>query len=155
MTGKATLLQVVASARFQLVLGDIRGAFLEADAESRPNGPVFACPPKNHTPKGHHPEQLYELVNGYGGVDQPQRWYSTFKRYAEEIGFVAHPLDPCLFMLFEPVRSNKEVPSMPICIPEGSRCGAPGALCGIFDILVGDAVGGGRGARWEDAMSKY
>eukprot|EP00959_Pyramimonas_sp_CCMP1952_P023519 494299-Pyramimonas_sp.AAC.1 len=57
-------------------------------------------------------------------------------------------------MLFEPVRSNKEVPSMPICIPEGSRYGAPGALCGIFGIHVDDTVGGGRGARWEDAMSK-
>ncbi|CAK0846977.1 unnamed protein product [Prorocentrum cordatum] len=59
----------------------------------RPNGPIFVKAPREHTPKGHHPDQLYELVNGYGGVDQPQRWFSTFKRYAEEIGFVVSSSD--------------------------------------------------------------
>ncbi len=148
--GRSTVLQLVASCKFPLVIGDIKGAFLEADEGDpydRPSGPLYVTAPRGHTPEGFHPEQVYRVVNGYGGCDQPQRWWLTFQRVAREIGFVQHPLDPCLFMLFEPLRDDQPPPTVPLSTSDsGSQKGAPGALCGLFGIHVDDTCGGGRGA---------
>ena len=45
--GRYTVLQVIASCKFQMQLGDVAGAFLEADAMSRTSGKLCIAPPPN------------------------------------------------------------------------------------------------------------
>lgn len=41
--------------------------------------------------------------------DQPQQWWSTFKQFLiSDLGFEQHPMDPCVFMLREPVKPGQE-----------------------------------------------
>ncbi|CAK0795301.1 unnamed protein product [Prorocentrum cordatum] len=162
--GRAMLLQTLASCKFDLTIGDVKSAFLVAEPEARPNGPIYVTMPKDYTLKGYHPEQLFEVVNGYGLGDQPQQWWRTFERYMlEELKFDQHPMDPCVFLLREPVTQENaglvakdRVSVIPYATGSESAQlrGEPGALCGILGVHVDDQINGGRGQLWATAMKK-
>ncbi|CAK0862474.1 unnamed protein product [Prorocentrum cordatum] len=119
---------------------------------------------QDYTLKGYHPEQLFEVVNGYGLGDQPQQWWRTFERYMlEELKFDQHPMDPCVFLLREPVTQENaglvakdRVSVIPYATGSESAQlrGEPGALCGILGVHVDDQINGGRGQLWATAMKK-
>ncbi|CAK0792131.1 unnamed protein product, partial [Prorocentrum cordatum] len=119
---------------------------------------------QDYTLKGYHPEQLFEVVNGYGLGDQPQQWWRTFERYMlEELKFDQHPMDPCVFLLREPVTQENDglvakdrVSVIPYATGSESAQlrGEPGALCGILGVHVDDQINGGRGQLWATAMEK-
>ena len=81
--GRTFVLQTIASARFPLNLGDVDGAFLETDETLAPaeHGPLYVTLPKEFMPEGLHPNQLCEVINGYGRRDQPQQWWLTLSRF--------------------------------------------------------------------------
>ena len=80
-------LQVLASKRWTMCLGDIKGAFLEAGPLQPKFRPLYAKQPQGGTP-GVHPDDVIEVIgNVYGSNDAPFNWYQTFDQAAQEIGF--------------------------------------------------------------------
>ena len=69
--------------------------------------------------------------NAYGRVDAPLLFYKEFRRQLEKVGFEAHPLDNCLFLLRN--KTNPEV------------------LDGILGTHVDDGIGGGN-HHYENAL---
>ena len=71
--------------------------------------------------------------NAYGRVDAPLLFYREFRKQLEEVGFSAHPLDNCLFLLRNP--------------------NDPKSLDGILGTHVDDGIGGGN-HNFEKALEK-
>eukprot|EP00435_Cladocopium_sp_Y103_P014115 s5986_g3.t1 len=71
--------------------------------------------------------------NAYGRVDAPLLFYKEFRRQLEKVGFEAHPLDGCLFLL-----RNKNNPEV---------------LDGILGTHVDDGIGGGN-QHYEKALQE-
>eukprot|EP00974_Lingulodinium_polyedra_P057433 5528057-Lingulodinium_polyedra.AAC.2 len=144
-----------------MAIGDVDGAFLNSDRDKCPpreNGPIYVSLPRDHLPPGVHQDQLCEVVNGYGLGDQPQVWWLTFSRFlVEEAGFTQHPLDPCVFLLFEPAATRGTVPVDRVLVidPEATAADKanPGELCGVIGQHVDDGLFGGRGKRWHEAIA--
>ena len=61
--------------------------------------------------------------NAYGRVDAPLLFYKEFRHQLEKVGFEAHPLDGCLYLLRNPEN---------------------GQLDGILGTHVDDGIGGGN-----------
>eukprot|EP00435_Cladocopium_sp_Y103_P019649 s4451_g4.t1 len=117
------LLQTVSSKRWTVQSFDITTAFLRGRSDER----ELAMEP---------PSELRSLMgidkshvcllqgNAYGRVDAPLLFYREFRKRLEEVGFEAHPLDSCLFLL-----RNKHHPDQ---------------LDGILGTHVDDGIGGGN-----------
>ena len=71
--GRSLILQMIVSNRWKMHLGDIKGAFLEANVRQ-------------------------VLGNIYGANDAPHEWYCEFNRVALEAGFVRSKFDNCLYL---------------------------------------------------------
>ena len=67
---------------------------------------------------------LYKPV--YGQLDAPKRWFLEATRRLRNLGWLAHPMDPCLWRLYEP----------PVD-------GAEPRLVGLLCLHVDDMLGGG------------
>ena len=135
-----------------LTIGDVQAAFLLADREERPKGPLCVTMPKSYVKEGMHPEPLFEVRGGYGLGGQPQQWRRTFEKFlVEKLGFDQHPMDPCVFILRGPSSRWNKVHDDGVTTLSGDG-GNPGSLCGILGVHVDDQVNGGRGTRWENAM---
>ena len=98
--GRATVLQTIASKRFELGSFDIKTAFLRGKADS--NNPLAMDPPEElRKALGMKPEEVCQLLgNAYGRVDAPLLFYQELCRQLFALGFVRHPLEPCVFMLY-------------------------------------------------------
>ena len=141
------ILQLIASCRFVLTIGDGQAAFLLADREERPKEALDVTMPKFYVKEGMHPDQLFEVKGGYSLGDQPQQWWRTFERFLiEQLGFCQHPMDPCMFILREHSSHWNEMNDEVSVIPSGD-VGPPGSLCGILGVHVDDQFNGGRGVR--------
>eukprot|EP00435_Cladocopium_sp_Y103_P009129 s4017_g2.t1 len=130
--GRYTVLQTIASHRFKMQLGDVTGAFLEADNFHRKNGAVYMSGPSNHPLPDHHPEQLYEVIHPiYGFNDSPQSWFVTFKETAIKMTWQQSRLDPCVFFLRQQSK-----------------------LIGVMGVHVDDVLIGGSGRYFEEVLHK-
>ena len=131
--GRYTVMQTIASMGFKLQLGDVTGAFLEADEMTRTNGKLYMSGPANHHLPGYHPEQLYEVVKPiYGLNDSPQRWFTKFANTVKEDGWIQSRLDHCVFFL-----RNKQ-----------------GHLKGVVGVHVDDVLLGGQGVDFEASIKR-
>ena len=94
---RAWLLQVLVSKGWDLNLGDIKGAFLEAGPIPQKYRPLFASQPPGGIP-GLSPSDVIEIVgNLYGANDAPAQWYREFDAQAQAAGFQRSMFDPCLY----------------------------------------------------------
>ena len=117
------LLQVVSSSHWRVQNFDIKTAFLRGKSDGR----KLAMEPVSEL------RRLMKLAddevcilegNAYGRVDAPVLFYKEFRRHLESVGFEAHPLDNCLYIL-----RNKRDPTK---------------LDGILGTHVDDGIGGGN-----------
>ena len=76
--GRNTLMQLLASNRWQLQLGDIKGAFLEAGELPSKYRPLYAKMPPGGIPGVPFDSVIEVLGNVYGQNDAPVAWYRTF-----------------------------------------------------------------------------
>lgn len=91
--GKVTMLQTIASMGFTLQLGDVKGAFLEADKLERASGPLYLRQPARGLP-GLLPGQLLEVLKPlYGFNDSPQNWFRKFLKTLVQKGWQQSNLD--------------------------------------------------------------
>eukprot|EP00435_Cladocopium_sp_Y103_P050503 s1907_g15.t1 len=131
--GRYTVLQTIASHRFTMELGDVTGAFLEADQIERKSGKLYMSTPSTYPLPGYHPDQLFEVVRPiYGLNDSPQHWFTKFSGTAKSLAWVQSKMDHCVFFLRD----------------------AQAKLVGILGVHVDDVVTGGRGPLYESALQK-
>ena len=126
------LLQIIVSHRWDMKLGDIKGAFLEADVKDQMlSNPVYAELPPGGVP-GIEPGSLVQIVgNIYGANDAPHNWYVEFDKVALESGFTRSKFDSCLYLCH-----NSE-----------------GILEGILGAHVDDTITGGGGPKYSAAIA--
>ena len=127
--GRATLFQLIASFRWKLMLGDIKGAFLASGELPQRFRPLYARLPPGGIP-GVPADALIEVVGHvYGLNNAPSAWSRTLNKALLEAGFERSRLDPCLYYM----REN-------------------GRLTGVFGIHVDDSATGGVGKKYEAAL---
>ena len=85
--GKMVTLQVIASLRADVELGDVTGAISESLELSRQGGKLFLRQPSGGLP-GLHPQQLLEIrLPLYGLKDSPKRWILEVSNFLRNIGW--------------------------------------------------------------------
>lgn len=128
---RMTLMQIIVSFGWDLQLGDIKGAFLEAGVVDRAE-PLYAQQPPGGIP-GVPADAVIEIVgNLYGQNDAPAAWFSTFLQEAKLAGWSQSAFDPCLFYL----RNDQN------------------QLRGVMGVHVDDTAVGGEGPEFDLAISK-
>ena len=126
------LFQTVSSKGWQIQNFDITTAFLRG----RSDGRELAMEPPEElriAMKMSKDEVCLLEGNAYGRVDAPILFYKEFRKQLEQIGFEAHPLDECLFLL----RNSRNRDQ----------------LDGILGIHVDDGIGGGN-EHYEAALER-
>lgn len=128
--GRMLIMQILASSNWQLQLGDIKGAFLEADPLEERFRPLFAKQPPGGIPSV-PPDAVIEILgNLYGQNDAPAAWFRTFDKELQALGWKASCFDSCLYTLRD---SNDK-------------------LCGILGVHVDDCAVGGKGKLFEESI---
>eukprot|EP00435_Cladocopium_sp_Y103_P016757 s3691_g4.t1 len=129
--GRMCLFQLLASHKWLMELGDIKGAFLEAGPLEARFRPLYAYLPAGGLP-GVESSQLVEVLgNVYGQNDAPSSWYKVFDQEVLRAGFCRSKFDSCLYFLRN----------------------AEGKLCGLLGAHVDDTVCGGQGEEFKQALS--
>ena len=115
------LLQTVSSMQWMIQSFDITTAFLRGRSDEREL--AMEAPAELKELLGMTSNQVCLLKgNAYGRVDAPLLFYKEFRKRLEQVGFEAHPLDNCLFLL----RNSQN----------------PQKLDGILGTHVDDGIGG-------------
>eukprot|EP00435_Cladocopium_sp_Y103_P022950 s1076_g5.t1 len=126
------LLQTVSSSKWTVQSFDITTAFLRGRSDDREL--AMEAPPELKAMMGMNQNHVCLLKgNAYGRVDAPLLFYREFRKRLENVGFVAHPLDSCLFLM----RNAQD----------------PEKLDGILGTHVDDGIGGGN-ENFEIALEK-
>eukprot|EP00435_Cladocopium_sp_Y103_P032199 s207_g8.t1 len=129
--GRMLLMQIIASQGWDLQLGDIKGAFLEAGPLDPKFKPLYAHQPPGGIP-GMPPEAVIEVLgNVYGQNDAPAAWFKEFDSVVKSLGWCQSRLDPCLYTL-----------------REGSE------LVGIMGVHVDDTALGGSGSLFSKSIEQ-
>ena len=123
---RAVILQILASKKWVLQLGDVKGAFLEAGPLQAKYSPLYAKQPPGGVP-GLHPDDVIEVI---GNVYGPFKWYNTFDEYTRQVGFRRSQFDSCLYSLRDAEKN----------------------LCGVLGAHVDDTIAGGSGEQYEKAI---
>ena len=88
--GRCTVLQAIASNKFNLQLGE------------RGSGRLYMAPPRNFALPDHDQEQLFEVIKPiYGLNDSPQKWFMKFEKTVRELGWKPSKLYHCIYFLWE------------------------------------------------------
>ena len=115
--GRMTLMQLISSQRWDLQLGDIRGAFLEAGPIDEKFRPLFAHQPPGGIP-GLPADAVIEVCgNIYGQNDAPAAWFKEFSSFVSSTGWIQSSLDQCLFSLRDP-QTNQLVAVMGVHVDD-------------------------------------
>ncbi len=133
--GRNTLMQLIASHQWDLELGDIKGAFLEAGPLPQKYRPLFAKLPAGGIPGIPADAVIEVLGNVYGQNDAPVAWYRTFDAEAQRVGWTRSKLDPCLYFLREENQGNSK-------------------LVGVMGVHVDDTAIGGNGVKYQQTVAQ-
>ena len=130
--GRSLVLQLIVSHQWTLGLGDIKGAFLEANVlEQALQNPVYAELPPGGVP-GVPPGSLVQILgNIYGANDAPANWYKEFDEVTTKAGFTRSKFDSCLYWCYGP----------------------QGELQGVLGAHVDDTITGGQGSAYDKAIA--
>ena len=119
---KMLILQMIACQRWNVRSFDIKSAFLQGKTQE---GRVLGLEPVEELRSAMQlrPEEICKLdKSAYGLIDAPFLWFKALDATLKEIGFIAAPFDPCVYVLYKP---NQQEPS------------------GIIGIHVDDGLCGG------------
>ena len=97
--GRMLSCQMIVSNGWNLQLGDVRGAFLEADSLDRKQGPLYSSLPPGGIPGVPDDAVILIIGNIHGLNDAPQRWWKKFDAVMSSIGFSRSTLDVCVYSL--------------------------------------------------------
>ena len=126
---RTVLFQLMATFRWRLQLGDVKGAFLEAGPLPKFYRPLYARLPASDIP-GIDEDCLIEVLgNVYGQNDAPAAWYKVFNEEVLKAGFERSKFDNCLYWMKE-----------------------NGKLVGALGAHVDDTATGGSGSKYTKAL---
>lgn len=129
--GSNMIFQLLASHKWRMSLGDVKGAFLSAGDLPKRYRPLYARLPPGGIP-GVPEDALIEVVGHvYGLNDSPSAWYKKLCQELIQVGFERSRFDACLFYYRE-----------------------HGKLTGIYGVHVDDCVTGGEGKGYHDAIER-
>ena len=129
--GRNLIFQLLASHRWQMRLGDIRGAFLCAGDLPVKYKPLYARLPPGGIP-GVPDDALIEVLGHvYGLNDSPAAWYKKLCSELLAVGFERSQFDSCVFYMRD-----------------------KGQITGVYGIHVDDSVTGGVGDKYENALKQ-
>lgn len=129
--GRMVLMQVLASFNWKLQLGDIKGAFLEAEPLEDRFRPLYAHQPPGGIPGVPSDAVIEILGNLYGQNDAPSAWFRTFDKEVRALGWKASGFDSCLYTLRNPQNE----------------------LIGVLGVHVDDCALGGQGPLFEQSIT--
>jgi hypothetical protein len=130
--GRVLLMQLLASFGWELQLGDIKGAFMEAGPSDSKYRPLCAKMPNGGIP-GVPSDAVIEVTgNVYGQNDAPATWYKTFDQEAAAAGWRRSKFDCCLYTLRD----------------------AGNQLIGVMGVHVDDTAVGGMGPIFEKSIAQ-
>ena len=130
--GRNILLQLIVSHKWTMKLGDIKGAFLEANVkEQMLANPVYAHLPPGGVPGVESGSLVQVIGNIYGANDAPHNWYVEFDTVAKDVGFTKSKFDSCLYYCY----------------------GTDGKLQGVMGAHVDDTLTGGSGDVYDEAVA--
>ena len=95
--GRMLCCEMIVSNGWNLQLGDIRGACLDADALDRKQGPLWSSLPPGGIPGVLDGSEILILGNIYGLNGAPQRWWEKFDAVMTSIGFIRGTFDVCVY----------------------------------------------------------
>ena len=108
-------LQMLASVLARAWVGDVRGAFSQGMRNQRKE-PLFATPPPGGIP-GESDDILIEiLAEIYGLISGPPGWRRSLFTTFKQLGFNAHPLAPCVVVMYEKIGKVEKQFSGLICV---------------------------------------
>ena len=88
--GRSIILQLIVNFGWSPDLGDIKGAFLEADVSQQTSDkPVFAELPPGGAPGIAAGSLVQVLGNIYGANDAPHNWYANLTRWPGKLDSLA------------------------------------------------------------------
>jgi hypothetical protein len=123
-------LQMLASLKASIWVGDVKSAFTQGLTGQRPER-LFATPPAGGIP-GEDDDILIELLaEVYGLITGPPAWRKSLLTKFDELGFKRHPLAPCVVLKYE-----------------GDK------LCGLIVIETDDLLGGGITDSFHEAVKE-
>ena len=129
---RVLLMQLLASFGWELQLGDIKGAFMEAGPLDSKYRPLYAKMPNGGIP-GVPSDAVIEVTgNVYGQNDAPATWYKTFDQEAAAAGWRRSKFDCCLYTLRD----------------------AENQLIGVMGVHVDDTAVGGMGPTFEKSIAQ-
>ena len=129
--GRNLVFQLIASHRWKMLLGDVKGAFLSAGELPKQYKPLYARLPAGGIP-GIPDDALIEVLGHvYGLNDSPCAWFERLKQVLLESGFEQSRFDCCLFYMRD---KNQQ-------------------LSGVYGIHVDDCATGGQGPEYEAALA--
>ena len=124
--GRACLLSISANLHWCGWSADVTTAFLQGLPQERKLW-VKLPPDALRLLGGDENTRMLLIKPVYGQLDAPKRWYLEATRRLTSLGWTPHPLDPCLWRLFEPATEG-ECP----------------VLCGLLTLHVDDMLGTGN-----------
>jgi hypothetical protein len=123
-------LQMLASLKASIWVGDVKSAFTQGLTGQRPDR-LFASPPAGGIP-GEGEDILIELLaEVYGLITGPPAWRKSLMTKFDELGFKRHPLAPCVVLKYEKEK-----------------------LCGLIVIETDDLLGGGVTDSFHQAVAE-
>lgn len=129
---KNIVLQVTASRKWVLQMGDVKGAFLQTDDLQRV---LYVRQPKDEPLPGMKRGELVRLLRSvYGLNTAPLAWFRKAVRVIRERGFIQSRFDPCLWWM------PNEGPSKP--------------HDGVLLFHVDDVLSSGEGKRYNQAIKE-
>ena len=129
---RVVLMQILASFKWQLQLGNIKGAFMEAGPLPNKYQPLYAHMPKGGIPGVPFDAVLEVVSNVYEQNDAPHAWYTTFIQETISDDWIRSKFDNCLYYLRD----------------------ADNKLKGIMGVHVDDTAIGGEGKLFQDAVAR-
>lgn len=116
------ILQILASRKWELMIMDVEGAFLQGEPLERQQGKLYAKMPPEGIP-GYPNDAVIELCKCvYGLTDAPRKWWESITGTLVSLGMKQSELDPCTFLGFDGSDDN--------------------VLSGVIALHVDDAVTG-------------
>ena len=98
--GFATVVQLLASKRWDIQIADVEGAFLRGDKLDESRGRLFIEMPPGGI-EGYDNDCVIEAVKTvYGLADAPKAWWKSFSAVLVRLGMKVSSFDPCVFWFY-------------------------------------------------------
>jgi len=132
-------LQMLASIRAKIWVGDVKGAFTQGMRGQRQElglEPLYALPPPGGIP-GESDDIVIEIIAEiYGLITGPPGWRRSLFTTFKNLGFKAHPLAPCVVIMYETLNGKEN------------------QFSGLICVETDDLLGGGIGPKYQDAITQ-